>query len=66
MRMWANLPVLAPYLSIPIQVSQSVYLMKKAFHVLYLFDLSSAINQHKLKWYIHNIGKVCSKRFKEI
>jgi hypothetical protein len=58
MRMWATLSVLAPYLSIPVNVLKSVALMKKAFHVLYIFDFSSPINQHKLKWYVTNIAQV--------
>jgi hypothetical protein len=57
-RIWSGIDVLASYLHIPAPVVESVKEMRKAFHVLYLFDFSTLEAQHKLEWYKANIERV--------
>ena len=57
-RIWSAFSVFASFLHIPQTVVQSVQQMRKAFHVLYLFDFESDVAKMKLQWYKDNIEQV--------
>ena len=58
--MMASIIVLSRWLHLSIRVLHSIAQMRKAFHVLYLFDFDTALARRKLLWYKNHIAKVLS------
>lgn len=56
--MFASIDVLDKWLHISLEVVAAVKAMRKAFHVLYQFDLSTETGKQKLQWYKDNIHQV--------
>ena len=58
--MMASITVLSRWLHLPAQVLHSIAEMRKAFHVLYLFDFDTVLAKRKLVWYKNHIAEVFS------